>query len=131
MPVVPPVVAVLDDEVEMRKAFRRLLSCRGYQVREYSCAEDLMGDLHDHRPGCLLLDLHMPGLNGFDVLEALQTQRLGIATVVITAHDEPGTQTKVLTLGAMAYLLKPVNRESLLAAVEAATRYPGKTQEGC
>jgi FixJ family two-component response regulator len=117
MPAVLPVVAVLDDEAEMRKAFRRLLGCRGYQVREYARAEDLIGDLATNPPGCILLDLHMPGANGFDVLETLRARQQDIPTIAVTAHDEPGTELRVRALGAVAYLKKPVDRDTLLSAM--------------
>lgn len=104
----------------MRKAFRRLLGCHGYQVREYSRAEDLILDLAVDPPGCLILDLHMPGANGFDVLEALHSRHPAVPTVVVTAHDEPGTELRVRALGAVAYLKKPVDRDALLSAVELA-----------
>ncbi len=101
----------------MRKAFRRLLGCRGYQVREYARAEDLIGDLATNPPGCILLDLHMPGANGFDVLETLRARQQDIPTIAVTAHDEPGTELRVRALGAVAYLKKPVDRDTLLSAM--------------
>ena len=121
MPIKQSVIAVLDDEPEMRKALRRLLGCRGYRVEEYACAEDLFAALDLHRVDCLLLDLHMPGTNGFDVLGAFQARHIATPIIVITAHDEPGTADRVHVLGASAYLKKPVDRDALLAAIEATT----------
>ena len=65
-----PVVAVLDDEPQMRKALRRLLASHGFRVEEYECGKDFLEELPSHPADCLVLDLHMPGVNGFDVLEA-------------------------------------------------------------
>jgi FixJ family two-component response regulator len=115
----PPVVAVLDDEPEMLKAIRRLLSSRGYRVEEFERGEDFLAALNSHAPDCLLLDLHMPGINGFDVLEALCSRQICIPVIVVTAHDEPGTAERVRGLGAFAYLKKPVDRDALLAAIDA------------
>jgi DNA-binding response OmpR family regulator len=114
------VVAVLDDEPEMRKALRRLLACRGFRVLEYERGEDLLRALESQRLDFVLLDLHMPGTNGFDVLAACQAGQIEVPTIVVTAHDEPGTQERVRALGAAAYLKKPVDRDVLLAAMEAA-----------
>jgi FixJ family two-component response regulator len=117
MPTIRPIVAVLDDEPEMRKALRRLLASRGFRVEEYERGEDLLAVVNSHRLDCLLLDLHMPGLNGFDVLEAFRSRQILVPVVVITAHDEPGTAERVRALGASAYLKKPADRDALFSAI--------------
>jgi DNA-binding response OmpR family regulator len=121
MPTAEPVVAILDDEPEMRKALRRLLTCRGFGVEEYERGEDLLAALSSHPLDYLLLDLHMPGINGFDVLQAVRSRQIPVPVIVITAHDEPGTAERVRGLGAAAYLKKPVDRDALLSAIAAAT----------
>jgi CheY-like chemotaxis protein len=108
---------VLDDESEMRKALRRLLTSRGFRVEEYGSGEDLLAAVGSHPLDCLLLDLHMPGLNGFDVLEAFRSRQIPVPVVVITADDESGTAERAHALGASAYLKKPVDREVLLSAI--------------
>lgn len=129
MPKPQPVIAVLDDEPEMRKALRRLLSSRNFSVEEYACGEDLLSSVESHLPDCLLLDLHMHSTNGFGVLEAFQFRHIHVPVVVITAHDEPGTAERVSALGASAYLKKPVDLRTLFAAIEAALSH-GKTRTG-
>ena len=126
MPTVEPVVAVLDDEPEMRKALRRLLTCRGFHVDEYACGEDLLAALGSQPLDYLLLDLHMPGINGFGVLEAFRSRQISVPVIVITAHDEPGTSERVRKLGASAYLKKPVDRDALFSALAAATPHDQK-----
>jgi FixJ family two-component response regulator len=120
MPTAESVVAILDDEPEMRKALRRLLTCRGFRVEEYERGEDLLAALGSHPLDYLLLDLHMPGINGFDVLEAFRSRQISVPVIIITGHDEPGTAERVRRLGASAYLKKPVDRDALLSALEAA-----------
>jgi CheY-like chemotaxis protein len=120
------VVAVLDDEPEMRKALRRLLTCRGFRVEEYERGEDLLAALGSQPLDYLLLDLHMPGINGFDVLEAFRSRQIPVPVIVITAHDEPGTAERVRALGASAYLKKPVDRDALLSALAVATSHDQK-----
>jgi FixJ family two-component response regulator len=120
MPGEHPSVAVLDDEPEMRKALRRLLTIRGFCVQEFERAEEFLAALDSQPVDYLLLDLHMPGLNGFDVLETLRSRQIRVPVIVITAHDEPGTAEQVRALGACAYLKKPVDRDALLSAIAAA-----------
>lgn len=119
-----PVVAVLDDEPEMRKALRRLLSGRGFCVEEYERGSDFLAALGSSRLDCLLLDLHMPEVSGFAVLEAFQSRKIPTPVIVITAHDEPGTSERVRSLGARNYLKKPVDQDVLLSAIADAVRLP-------
>ncbi len=119
-----PIIAVLDDEAEMRKALRRLLSSRGFKVQEYEGGKDVLAALGSHRMDCLLLDLHMEGVNGFEVLEAFQARQVHVPVIVVTGHDEPGTEVQARRLGAVAYLKKPVDRDTLLSSIaDALTRH--------
>ena len=104
----------------MRKALARLLRSHGFIVEEFAAGEELLASCARRRPGCLLLDLHMPGLNGFEVLERFARQETGLSIVVITGHDEPGNAERVLKLGAASYLLKPLDEPQLLAAINKA-----------
>ena len=117
MPISKPVVAVLDDEPELRKALRRLLTGRGFIVEEYANGNDLIAAIGSRPADCVLLDLHMPEVNGFDVLETFQSGHNHTPVIVITAHDEAGTAERVRSLGACGYLKKPVDRDALLAAI--------------
>jgi CheY-like chemotaxis protein len=126
-----PLIAVLDDEPEMRKALRRLLTGRGYCVEEYACGNDLLAALGSRPLDCLLLDLHMADVSGFDVLEAFRLRHIHVPVIVITAHDEPGTAERVRALGAAAYLKKPVDRDALLSTIEAVLSPPSDILAPC
>ena len=119
----PNTIAVVDDETSVGRALARLLRVHGYAVDLFEEGWSLLR-AHEARPyDCILLDLHMPGLNGFDVLEALHARESSVPVIVITAHDEPGTEDRARALGAVAYLRKPVGCDSLLAAIKAADDY--------
>ena len=123
-----PLVAVLDDEPEMLKALRRLLCSCGFRVDTYQRGADLLAALADSpRPDCLVLDLHMPEMSGFDVLEALRTRQIPVPVIVITGHDAPGMEERSRMLGAISYLRKPVDRDDLLSAIEATGSAAGST----
>ena len=114
---IPPVVAVLDDEPQMRKALRRLLGTHGFRVEIYESGNDFLTGLSSHPVDCLVLDLHMPEVSGFDVLAAFESQNIATPVVVITGHDELGTAERTRALGASAYLKKPVDESALLSAI--------------
>lgn len=115
-----PVVGVLDDEDQMRKALGRLLATYGFQVVTYASSADLLAATSLSHLNCLILDLHMPDLNGFEVMQTLESRRVSLPVIVITGHDMPGTAERVHTLGAAAYLLKPVDEATLVAAIRSA-----------
>ncbi len=120
MPLTKPIVAVLDDEPEMRKALRRLLTGRGFCVEEFDRGADFLGAVGSRPLDCLVLDLHMPEVSGFDVLAALSSRSSRVPVVVITAHDAADTAERVRSLGASAYLKKPVDGTALVSAIQSA-----------
>ncbi len=122
-----PLIAVLDDEPQMCKALGRLLKTYGFEVETFALGAELLAACAARLPTCLLLDLHMPELNGFEVLERLAAQRLALPVVVITGHDQPGNAERVRGLGAADYLFKPLNETQLLAAIASAVSHPLKT----
>jgi len=115
-----PIIAVLDNEPEMRKALRLLLLAKGFRVQLHARGEDLLESLSSGLPHCLLLDLHMPGVNGFDVLAAFASCHITMPVVVITGQQEPETQERVRSFGVVAYLRKPVDETILFSAIDAA-----------
>jgi FixJ family two-component response regulator len=113
-------LAVVDDDADVRVALTRLVSSAGFAVETYACGADFLRSVEDYEPDCLVLDLHMPGMSGFDVQGALAAGHAGVPVVVITGHDTPESHARALQLGAKAYLCKPVDDEALLAAIGAA-----------
>jgi len=113
----PTTVAVLDDEPKMRKALCRLLAVHGYGTAEFDRAEEFLASDVSTTADCLLLDLHMPEVSGYDVMDELLRRNSLMAVVVITGHDEPGTEEHVISLGARSYLTKPVDEAALMSAI--------------
>jgi FixJ family two-component response regulator len=110
-----PLIAVLDDEPQFCKALARLLKSYGYDVVTFARGEEFLEACESRLPHCLLLDLHMPDLSGFEILERLAARPLPV--LVITGHDQAGNAERVRALGAVDYFLKPVNETQLLAAI--------------
>lgn len=113
----PSVVAVVDDEPHMRKALRRLLATHGFRVEDYERGSDFLEALPSNPADCLVLDLHMPEVSGFDVLAAFVERDVSVPAVVITGHGQHDTAGRVFALGASAYLTKPVDESVLLEAI--------------
>jgi FixJ family two-component response regulator len=123
------VIGVVDDDDSVRLALSRLLRSAGFDARAYRCGEEFLNSLDQTRFGCAILDVHMPRVSGLDILEFLTSTAAGIPVVVITGRDSDQTRERVMAAGAVAYLLKPIDEQSLLSAVAAAVtrngRHPG------
>jgi FixJ family two-component response regulator len=117
-----PCIAVVDDEAPVRKALQRLLRSFGMQVHVFPSGREFLDAIETLAIDCVVLDLHMPGVNGFEVQSAIATSGKKLPVVVVTGHDTPETRARVLTAGAAAYLLKPIDEQVLLGAIALAMR---------
>jgi FixJ family two-component response regulator len=120
----PPLIAVVDDEEPIRKALTRLLQSAGLAVETFACGADFLQSLATRRPDCVVLDLHMPRTNGFEVQAALAQRGSSLPVVVITGHDTEETRERALAGPHVAYLRKPMNDQALLDAIDLALRSP-------
>ena len=110
-------LAVVDDDADVRVALTRLVSSAGFAVETFASGAEFLRSVQDHEPDCVVLDLHMPEMSGFDVQGALASAHPGVPVVVITGHDTPVSRARAVQMGAKAYLCKPVNDDTLLAAI--------------
>jgi FixJ family two-component response regulator len=110
-------IAVVDDDPSVLKALLRLFRSSGFKARGFASGEEFLTTLPFYRYDCLVLDLRMPGMSGIEVQQDIEFIKAGIATIVITAHDEMDSRLKCLSAGAVAYLTKPFDDEVLLQAV--------------
>lgn len=117
---VPAQIAVVDDEESVRRALQRLIRSAGFAVEAYSSGEDFLVSIGIQRPSCVVLDIHMANVNGFDVQERLNRDWPGTPVVVITGHDSEETRARVMRAGAKAYLRKPIDAMVLLSAINSA-----------
>lgn len=109
---------MVDDDAEVRVALTRLVASAGFAVETFASCAEFMCSVENHEPDCLLLDLHMPGMSGFELQAALAAAHPAVPVLVITGHDTPDARARALALGAKAYLCKPVDDEELLAAID-------------
>lgn len=111
-------IAVVDDEESVRRALGRLIRSAGFGVETYASGVELMQSLQRHRPDCVVMDLRMPVINGFDLQVALTRSGTGVPVVIITGDDSAGSRERTLGQGARAYLRKPVDDAMLIEAIQ-------------
>jgi FixJ family two-component response regulator len=117
-------IAVIDDDPSVCKALARLLRASDLDANVYGSAQQFLESLETSAPDCLVLDLQMPDMNGLALQRELGRAGRRLPTVIITGHDEPGMRARCLAAGAAAYLRKPLEANTLLAAIEAAISSP-------
>jgi FixJ family two-component response regulator len=111
------VVHLVDDDESLRSALQRLLTAAGYRVRTYASAGEFLLEPPVDAPGCLLLDLHMPGPSGLDLQDALKRHGVRLPVIFLTGHGDLPTGVRAMKAGAVDFLTKPVERDTLFAAV--------------
>jgi FixJ family two-component response regulator len=110
-------VHLVDDDDSLRSALQRLLAAAGYRVKAYASAGDFLLAPPADEPGCLLLDLRMPGPSGLDLQDALARHGVRLPVIFLTGHGDLATGVRAMKAGALDFLTKPVEREPLLAAI--------------
>jgi two-component system, LuxR family, response regulator FixJ len=115
-----PVVMLLDDDPGVRRSLSLALSLAGYEVEAYATAEDLLRDLDPAQPGCLVLDLRMPGMGGLEVQQALSALGCSLPIIFMSAFGDIPTTVQALKAGAIDFLEKPFSTDNLIARIEEA-----------
>jgi FixJ family two-component response regulator len=117
-----PTVFLVDDDPGVLRALTRLLRAAGRQVRAFGSAQDFLAAHDPAMPGCVVLDLSMPGLNGLELQTALEASGCRRPIVFVSGHGDVPSSVRAMKAGAVDFLTKPVSAEDLLAAVERAVR---------
>ena len=100
----------------------RLLGLADYRVAAFSSGEEFLDSLSTRAPACVILDVYMPGLSGFDVQSRMRAAQIDVPIVFITASDDVALDRMVLEAGGVALLRKPFSNDELLEAISAALR---------
>jgi FixJ family two-component response regulator len=110
-------ISIVDDDSSVRRALGRLIKTFGFEVELFASASDYLNESYLD-PACLILDVVMPGMNGLELLAALQESGRSVPTMFISAHCNTAYKEKARSLGAIAYLQKPFDETTLLDAIE-------------
>jgi FixJ family two-component response regulator len=117
---VEPTVFIVDDDPAVLKSLSRLLRATRFTVVTFGSPQEFLEQHDPHTPGCLVLDVAMPGLNGLELQEALRVKGSAIPIIFLTGHGDIPMSVQAMKGGALDFLTKPVRDEDLLKAVEAA-----------
>jgi len=115
-----PVVYVVDDDAAMRDSLCWLFSSVSLEARAFASADEFLAAWDPAKPGCLLLDLRMPGLNGLELQEQLTRDGHSIPTIFLSGHGDVPTAVRAMQAGAVEFLTKPCSEHLLLERVRAA-----------
>jgi RNA polymerase sigma factor (sigma-70 family) len=113
-----PIIHVVDDDDSLRTALTRMLRAAGYEVRSYASAGEFLLARPGNTPGCVLLDIQMPGPSGLELQEAFGKRNDALPIIFLTGHGDIPMSVRAMKAGAVDFLTKPVQRQVLVDAVQ-------------
>jgi FixJ family two-component response regulator len=113
-------ISIVDDDASIREALKSLMRSVQFNVDAFGSAEEFLASERVHDTSCLILDLYLPGMSGFELQSRLNSEHRNIPIIFITAHADDASRQKALQGGAIDLLAKPVRREPLFKAIQSA-----------
>jgi FixJ family two-component response regulator len=117
-----PTVYIVDDDPDMRDSLRWLIKTVGLRAETFPSAAGFLRDFAPNGPGCLILDVRMPGTSGLDLFEDLVARGEGMPVIFITAYADVAMAVRAMKCGAVEFVEKPFNRQTLLDKVQRAIK---------
>lgn len=112
------VVHLVDDDESIRRSVSFMLRTSGYVVKTYSSGVEILSDVKSLVPGCILLDVQMPEINGLEVQKRLREQGILFPVIVMTAHGDVTVSVQAMKAGAIDFIEKPFDKAVLIGAIE-------------
>lgn len=122
-------VFVVDDNEGVRDALCALMEAVGLPVQAFSSAEAFLGSYDPAQPGCLILDIRMPGMSGIELQERLHEDRIGIPIIIISGHGDIDSAVRAVKAGAVDFIKKPYDATTLLERIRVAMESDRKLRE--
>src|SRR6266550_869303 len=111
-------VYVVDDDVSVREAVESLIRSAGLSVKTFSSAQEILASLRKEAPSCLVLDIELPDINGFELQQELAREDIQIPIIFLTGHGDIPMSVRAIKAGALEFLTKPFEDEYLLEAIQ-------------
>jgi FixJ family two-component response regulator len=116
----PEFICIVDDDPSVRRALGRMIRSFGFEVELLASGRECLDSPAINRAACLILDVSMPGMDGFEVHALLQASGRSIPTVFISAHDNEAYRQKARSVGGITFLSKPCDENLLRSAIDQA-----------
>lgn len=123
-----PVVRIVDDDDGDREALAFMLESSGWKVQAYSSARDFLVNDAPSQPGCVVLDVRMPGMTGLELQEEMNRRGFRLPIIFLTAHGDVAMAVGAMQKGAVSFLLKPIDPAAFARAVSQAVQLQGRIQ---
>jgi FixJ family two-component response regulator len=118
----PRRISIVDDDASIREALKSLMRSIRFNVEAFGSAEEFLASESLDDTACLILDVHLPGMSGFELQNQLNIQQRAIPIIFITAHADEASRQRALKGGAIDFLGKPVRRDTLFKAIQSAIK---------
>src|SRR6266403_404589 len=123
-----PQIYVVDDDLSVREALGSLIRSAGLSVRTFALAQEMLASLRNELPNCLVLDIQLPDINGFELQQELATKDIQIPIIFLTGHGDIPMSVRAIKAGAVKFLTKPFDDEYLLEAIRSAIARDNKNE---
>jgi FixJ family two-component response regulator len=120
MPELAPIVYLVDDDISVRESLEALIALAGHRICSFASALDFLAHARPLQPGCLILDVSLPDLNGLDLQERVGEEQSELPIIFITGHGDIPMSVRAMKAGATEFLTKPIDNAALMAAIVAA-----------
>jgi two-component system response regulator FixJ len=112
------VVHLVDDDEAIRRSAGFMLKTSGFKVHSYASGVELLKQAKDLQPGCILLDVRMPGMDGLEVQQALKDHGIGFPVIIMTGHGDVAVAVQAMKAGAVDFIEKPFEKLVLMSAID-------------
>lgn len=111
-------IHLVDDDASVRRSVGFMLKTSGHRVETYESGADLLKNAAHLNQGCILLDIRMPGMDGLEVQQALKNKGVGLPVIIMTGHGDVGLAVRAMKAGAVDFIEKPFEKDTLLTSLE-------------